>query len=331
MKKAFLLVIGLLILLMACSPSQEKTLGPNEIYTLAAKTVFVQMTQAAALTPSATPTPTLAPTLTPTIPPPPTNTPIPPTPTWTFNQAGKVTAPILLYNRIEDNNTDDANYHWESKINIPSDLFRQQMEILKTNGYTPIPISLLAKAVREGANLPDRPVVITFDVGAVGIYKKAFPIMKEFGFVGNLYITTNQLDAGWMITTSEVKELVAAGWEIGSKGYTGIDLTSNHTKLSDEIALSRTTLEQKIGASVVSFSYPYGKIDDVVGPRVADWGYSSAVGIFNTSEHTMNTIYYLARYEIRKDMTSEDFAAILPWKPEILPTTVPVNLGAPKK
>lgn len=317
--KKIILPFLLVLILSGCSTAQTEE-EPGMVYTKAAMTVAVQLTQNA--TPEATSTPTLEPTITPTATLEPTSTPTVPIPTatWSFNTAGKATAPILLYFHVGDGKEDNLYYQWETNIDIPSNEFRHQMQVLKEAGYTSIPVSTLAEAIWFGAELPAKPVVITFDVITTGIYNKAFPIMQHYGFIGTLYVTAAQVNGEGVLTEAQIKEMIAAGWEIGSKGMTGVDLTQNYSMLSDEISGSRLRLEEKFGVPVKSFAYPYGNNDAEVGSRVSSWGYTSAAGIFNTVEHNTGTIYYLARYEVKNDWTIDNFINILPWKPIAVPT-----------
>lgn len=316
MKKAVFLFSIIVILLSGCN-SIEPTQDTSMIYTQAAQTVQAQMNAIASLTPptpTLTITPTIEPTATATLTPEPSLTP---SPTWAVNAPGKASALILLYNVIGDSVEDDPFYQWESSLYVGTKEFEQQMLALKDMGYETITVSTLAKAIREGAPLPPRPVIITFDTNKLGVYKKAFPIMKSLGYVGTVYLTVNFLDGKGVMTSENVKELAAAGWEIGSKGMSGISVTDamNNGSLGNEISTSRLELEKRLGVPVTSFSYPGGDSGggEVVA-RVQSWGYNSAVGLFKSTEHSLGTLYYLARYEIRKGMAINDFLTILPWK-----------------
>ncbi len=310
--KRLSLGMALLALLIGCTPKEE--VDPFLIYTQAAATVHANLTRVAALTPP-TPEPTITNTPEPTDTPAPTPTiTLPPTPTWAFNPAGKVEAPILLYSHIADSVDDNAYYQWESNMNVGIKQFTEEMEALHNAGYTAIPMSLLVNAIRDGANLPPRPVVITFDGESIGIYKKAFPLMKSLGFVGNIFMIYSHMDGNGIISTPQLKEMMAAGWEIGSKGYWGNNLTQDYSILSDEISTSRLAMEEKLGVPVIIFAYPYGASDGMVASRVAEWGYKGAMGVFKTTEHSLNTLYYLGRWEVLKDLPLADFMTILPWK-----------------
>lgn len=318
MKKTLTLSVVIILLgflsLYACSP-QAEPMDVNAIYTEAAMTVAVQFTEAAAKIPTATASLTPEPTAT-EVPPTPTMEPtLTPTEAWTFHSPGPVIAPIFLYNMVAASAEDDPNYQWESNYPIEPEVFRLQMLTLKEAGYTAVPISLIVKAIREGAELPPKPVAITFDMGRVSIYTKAFPIMQEMGFVGNAFIPSNYLDGGGMLTTAQTKELMAAGWEIGSNGMNHTDLTT-YQNLGDEISGSRLALQEKLGVEITTFAY-VGIPDGSIIQRVAEWGYLGGVGLLKTTEHPAP--YYLGRYEMTSDVSLEDFAAFLPWPPSSLP------------
>jgi len=299
------------VLLVSCN--SQSTTDPMLIYTQAAQTVQVQMTQIAALTPpTSTATVTATPIPTATVTQTPTNTPIPTDP-WTFVK-GRVIAPILLYNHVSDDLDDNPYYQWEGDMDVTSLQFEQEIAALKAMGYQTITVSQLAQAIREGAELPPHPVVITFDGGTVGIYRKAFPILKRYGFVGTVFMTVTNVNGNGTLSANQLKEMAQSGWEIGSKGWWGNNLTADYSVLSDEISGSRLRLQELLGVPVVTFSYPYGAADEMVITRVAEWGYTSAVGLFRSSEHTLGSIYYLARYEIRKNLSLADFIGMLPWQ-----------------
>jgi peptidoglycan/xylan/chitin deacetylase (PgdA/CDA1 family) len=323
MKKVICLFL-LIFTITACSPQEQPQIDRNALYTSAAKTVAVQLTQQFLQTPSATATLTPVPTITPTPTLQPSPTPIPPTPTWVAVPAGKVTVPMLMYLRIAGNAKDDANYQHESNSIVPPGNFAQQMQLLQQNGYTTVTVSTIADVIRKGGNMPAKPVAITFDNCAIGVYTLAFPVMKSLGMVGTVYVVANMINGSWMCTDKEIKELAAAGWEIGSKGMTGKAITP--ATYSEEIAGSKEKIKTKTGIDPMSFSYPYAQSNANIIQRVYDWGYSSAVSIYpSSSEQSTGNIFLLARAEVFKNTTLDKFATLLPWQLEFMPTTAPTS------
>lgn len=308
MKKTILFLL-MAALLAGCSSQQDaaSTMDVNLLYTQAAGTVAAQLTAAYTPPPTETPVPTAEPTATETVVPTPTFVPTQP---WVYNEPGKVIAPILIYTHIANNVDDNPYFQHESPLNISPELFREQMTALKQAGYSTITVSQLVDVLRNGGELPAKPMVVTFEGGTIGIYTKAYPIMQELGFVGSIFMVANHLDGNGTLSTGQLKEMIAAGWDVGSKGMNSVDLVDNPDQMSEEISGSKLKLEKKLGVPINVFAYPYGRVNGAAATRVSEWGYLGAVGIFKSSEHTLNTLYYLARYEIRNDFKMADFMTI---------------------
>lgn len=225
---------------------------------------------------------------------------------WVWNPPGEVIAPILLYHHVMDKNP-------HSRYAVPVRTFELQMRMLSKWGYTAIPLSLLVNAMEAGGYLPAKPVVITFDDGYADIHQHAFPVMRRFGFVGNLFVIVDQLDRDDYLKTGEVRDLLSAGWEAGSHTITHTSLRSPSAMLGVEIDQSRAILEDLFAVPVLSFAYPYGLTSKYVTRWVHDAGYESAVGLGTGSRHTQSSQYYLSRIEVRSDYSLEEFAGLLPW------------------
>jgi peptidoglycan/xylan/chitin deacetylase (PgdA/CDA1 family) len=233
----------------------------------------------------------------------------PDAPAWAWHPAGAVTAPILLYHRIEEHGEFD-------RFRVSPEDFRSQMETLKAQGYTTITISRLVEAVTIGAELPPRPVVITFDDGWLSVHEEAFPVMQELGMVGVVYIISSGIYSDpAMMHIDELQQLAAAGWELGSHTQTHPDLTGGDSNLHDEIAGSRADLEAALGVPIKTIAYPFGLIDDRTAAEASTAGYTAGVGLGKSSEHTTWTLHYLSRREVHGTMDLAAFEALLPWNP----------------
>jgi peptidoglycan/xylan/chitin deacetylase (PgdA/CDA1 family) len=258
------------------------------------------VTATPAPTATATETPTITPTLAPTATATPSRIAIP---------AGAVTAPILLYHHIS-NSTDTQ----DSRYNIPPEKFEEQIKWLYDNGYQTINVSELANLIYHGGEIPQRPVIITFDDGNIDIYNDAYPILKKYGFVATFYVVQTYVNGKDMISTDQLKELINNGWEIGSHSKTHAHLPAiSEDELPDEIRMSKLNLEEKLGVKINSFAYPFGEINDNIIRLTSNFGYKSAVGLGNSVTHSLNSIFYLARIEIQNDYSMEKFISLLPW------------------
>ena len=261
-------------------------------------TPTITPTPTATFTVSPTPTLTLTPTVTPTLFPTATATP-----KWAVKGPGKITCPILLYHHIKT--PDVPNEYFVT----PED-FRAQMQALKDWGYTTIPISLLITAINDGAPMPEKPIVISFDDGDISVYNTAYPIMKEFGFVGVNYLVGNRLESDGFMNVAQIKELMAAGWEVGSHSMTHIDLTQS-PDISWELTQSKADLKEALGVKILSFAYPFGsKSDDIIN-KVSKV-YIAGVGLGVYVEQGLDNIYYLWRRPVPYGIDMATFASYLP-------------------
>jgi len=221
---------------------------------------------------------------------------------------GKIVCPILLYHHIGLSSSQAASTYY-----ISPDDFEAQMKALLDWGYTSISISQLVGAITRGAALPDRPVVITFDDGNLDVYTNAFPIMQKYGFTGVMYIVVNELRADGYLGVDQIKEMAAAGWEVGSHSMSHPHLPLNHDRLNFEIAQSRIDLQEMLGIPVTSFAYPFGETDPVVSQHVQDYGYTSAVGLGLPWNQGLYNLFYLNRRPVGGGIDPETFASYLPW------------------
>ena len=299
MKLKTLLSIGMfclyLVSITGCQGQSPLTfLRPTE--TPLPPTATATVAPTATVTPTPTITPTSAPTAT-------------PTPSKATIAAGPVTAPILLYHHVSSSSeTQDSRY------NIPPEKFEEQIKWLYDNHYQTINVSDLTNLIYSGGEIPQRPVVITFDDGNIDNFNNAYPILKKYGFVATFYVVQTYVNGTDMISADQLKELVQNGWEIGSHSKTHAHLPAiGEDMLSEEIRMSKLNLEELLGTPVNSFAFPFGEINDNIIRLTSSYGYKSAVGLGESVTHGMNSIFYLARIEIENDFSMEQFINKLPW------------------
>ncbi len=303
------IIIAAAFVLTSCASSgATKTEQTAIAYSIIQQIGLKETSVAIALTPTITQTASHTPTITSTPSPLPSPTPTS-TPTWIKRvKSEPLIAPILLYHHIRDAEK-------PGRYDISPAVFETQMEYLKQWGYTSITIETLVNALKYNDPLPEKPVVITFDDGALDVYQNAFPIMQKLGFVGEFYIVSNRLKSVDFVDVAQLREMIANGWEIGSHSHSHIDLTLNHNAINAEAKGSKEELYNALGLPINSFAYPFGQIDPVVGDHISTYGFSNAVGLGTSYTHTLGTIFYLSRIEVRNEYDDARFAKLLPWSP----------------
>src|ERR1700730_2351143 len=78
---------------------------------------------------------------------------------------------------------------WNRAQFLSADILSIRLELLKRSKCTVLPLGE-AVARLYANDLPDRAVAITFDDGTSDFHRRAFPLIKEFGFPVTLYLTT---------------------------------------------------------------------------------------------------------------------------------------------
>ena len=282
------------LFLTACSRSNTE-IRPDELPSPVVRVIEATLTPSATATPLPTYTPSPTATNTATL-----------TPQWILNESGYAAVPILLYHHISDEQP-------FSRFYVGPAAFEEQMRSLQDWGYTTISMSLFIEALTEGAELPPRPIVITFDDGHSSVYENAFPVMQELGFIGVNYIVATRLESENFMDTEQLLEMQDAGWEVGGHSMTHSDLTEIHDEARYEILEPRLILEEALGSDVDTFAYPFGAIDSFVADRVQDYGYSAGIGLGPSWEHGWATLFYISRIEVYGGTDLAGFAGILPW------------------
>lgn len=185
--------------------------------------------------------------------------------------ARDVSAPVLMYHVI---NPPPAGAPFPG-LYVPAPEFAQQMQALARAGFHAVTLQQLWRHWRQGTPLPVKPVVITFDNGYQSQYTNALPILRRLGWkaVENMQLTGLPPSQGGL-SESQVRDLVAAGWELDTQGFSHADLiTLSPSELHYQVAVSRQTIQRRYHVPVRWFCYPSGHYDAAVIAAVKGAGY----------------------------------------------------------
>ena len=180
--------------------------------------------------------------------------------------------PVLMYHVIAD---PPAGTSWPH-LYVSRAEFEEQVAWLDQHGFSAVTLSDVWRNWHEGAGLPERPVVLTFDDGHRSVAREALEILSGRGWPAVLNLKVGNLEPG-SFTESDVRRLVAAGWELGAHTITHPDLrTLDGAALEREVAGSRAEIERRFGVPVDFFCYPGGRYDDRVIAAVRRAGFLGA-------------------------------------------------------
>jgi peptidoglycan/xylan/chitin deacetylase (PgdA/CDA1 family) len=192
---------------------------------------------------------------------------------------GTASVPILVYHVV---NTQPAQSTANPALYVPADEFATQMQALKAAGWRAVTLNQVAAYWARGTSLgTGKPIVITFDNGYASHYVNALPVLKRLGWVGveNLPVTGLPPSDGGLSDT-QIRGLIAAGWELDSQGLTSSTLTGGDTTtLTSDLTTARQTLRSRFSVPVNWFAYPSGSYDDSVVAAVRAAGFVGATTI----------------------------------------------------
>ena len=238
-----------------------------------------------------------------------------PEPQWIVQGPGDVVVPILLYHHIGISPSNSPYY-------VSAYAFEQQMYLLHEWGYQTISVEMLVIAIREGALLPPKPIILTFDDGSESVSTTALPIMQKYGFIGTAYIVHNYIGLTEYMDEDQIRGLYDAGWEIGSHSISHVDLTERTDRQQDEIVDSRRKLQNRLNVPILSFAYPFGTYDSDALHNVHFAGYIAAMGLGDKSLQGNKNLFYLYRMDIQNSDDMFSFASHLPWRNDM--DTLPI-------
>ena len=197
-------------------------------------------------------------------------------------------AVIVLFHRVDDRYPKDH-------ISCSRATFIAHCEFYKRYFVVVSLSELLAKLAR-GEDI-SRHLAITFDDGYRDNLRIAAPELSRLGLPATFFIATEFIGSTrvpwwdeevgiaseWM-TWDEVRELRDQGFELGAHTKNHVDLgVVGGQEAEDEIVGSRDRLEEETGASITTFSYPYGRehqITEENRERVKAAGFSSCLAAF---------------------------------------------------
>jgi len=188
---------------------------------------------------------------------------------------------ILMYHSIAAE-AEDPN-----QLCVPPGRFAEQLAWMDRQGIRGVSIATLVEAMRIGR--PGKMIGITFDDGYANVLEAALPELQRHGFGATVFVISGRLggsndwDEGppWQLLDADgVRELAAAGLEIGSHAATHVPLAGLAPgELESEVAGSRASLAALLGTEIGGFAYPYGSMDARARRAVRDAGYSYACAV----------------------------------------------------
>jgi peptidoglycan/xylan/chitin deacetylase (PgdA/CDA1 family) len=214
--------------------------------------------------------------------------------------------------------------------------FKADMEYLLENGFNFVSPTLYLSHVEGRADLPTKPVLITFDDGLKGVYTHAYPVLQELGISGFFFLLVSRVGTtehyvSWdeCIQMQSSRVFSIESHTLNSHYFVDdkagrhaalisrmplpdgtVETTEQYTKrVSEDLLISKQIIEEKTQKKVNFLAIPFGYGNNDLNKIVRNQGYK---GTFN-SGGGVNTLplqsgWNIKRITIRKN---DDLSEIL--------------------
>lgn len=214
-------------------------------------------------------------------------------------------ASILMYHSVSSRKKYFAT--------VSPQAFEQQMAYIARTGRPVISLSELTRRLAAREPLGGS-IVLTFDDGYRDNYTAAFPVLKKHRFPATIFVTTDLI--GEKDTRGLEHLNVADMKEMEESKLIAIEPhTKSHPKLSmlsataarDEIAGSKSVIEEILGKRTGAFAYPFGDFNDWVVRLLRDAGFDVSVTVVEGTAGPNDDPYRLKRNSIDSSTSFAQF------------------------
>lgn len=174
---------------------------------------------------------------------------------------------ILSYHKIGD----APRGAWEPWNYVPEPMLIEQLRSLEEYGWQVVDLEAALHGLSAPETLPERSVLITFDDAYCSLVECALPAMTDLGFSGVVFVPAayvgglSAFDANVaepqerLCSWDELRKLEHVGISVQSHGFRHLPLSETDPwQLEEELARSKTLLEEGLGTAVDVFAFPYG-------------------------------------------------------------------------
>ncbi len=230
-----------------------------------------------------------------------------------------VAVPILMYHSILKDTNRSGKY-----VITPSQM-EEDLKFLAENGYTTVFMQDLIDYVNDGAQLPAKPIVLTFDDGYYNNYAYVYPLLQKYQAKAVISIVGTYTDA-YSETKDENPAYAHLSWEnLKEMQDSGLVEIQNHTYdlhqndrgrsgckkrrgeseeqyrelLHKDIGKLQKEMEEHLNSVAAVFTYPYGSVSEASFPILKDMGFQATLSCqegMNYIDKDPEELYMLKRY-----------------------------------
>ena len=234
-----------------------------------------------------------------------------------------VRVPVLAYHSIMSH-----EFYYPINVDNPwiilDTVFYEHMRFLYENAFVALTAEQLKDFLFYGGDLPPNPVVITFDDGYLDNYLFAAPIMRQFGFVGMMFLITGDIAEETPAMTAYPTQFMSlaeihAGadvFEYGSHAHHMHQFDDNGVPLLalESVENIRTDIRQSFEAPLAFqpiFAYPFGRHSPNAIQALQEEGVEIAFATHWGYVYRDTDPFVLPRFSVTPEWTAEQFSDIV--------------------
>lgn len=219
-------------------------------------------------------------------------------------------SPILMYHYVDYLPPNPDIYR--TSLTVSPEMFGAHLDALNAGGYTVITMAQLWAGLSTGAQLPPKPVVLTFDDGYDNAYRFAYPALVAHGMTGMFNLITGQVGQWGYVTWPQVVEMAGAGMEIGNHTVHHPDLW--HLGYADRLAEidgAAKAIADNLGRRPQFFCYPIGHYNVYIADIVKRTGHLAATTTQYGTLHSATYPYWMHRVRVDNTVTAQGLLNLL--------------------
>ena len=205
------------------------------------------------------------------------------------NAGNNFDIPVILYHRIGDT---------EGPLTISPKKFESDLMRLQEMGYSTITLDIFRSLLSHTEiELPEKPIMISFDDGYLDNFMNAYPILRKYGMSAAFYIITSMIGGEDRLAAGHIREMAANGMSVGSHTVSHRALGEMvYEEAENEMVLSRAYLEGLLQRTVDFISYPKGRYNQETEAAAGEAGYVGGFSIIpgtcsrNTNPYVLKRI-----------------------------------------
>ncbi len=241
-----------------------------------------------------------------------------------------VRVPVVMYHAVLKDQARHGKY-----VVSPSE-FENDLLYLKKNGYTTVLVQDLIDYAKHGGQLPEKPILLTFDDGYYNNYLYAYSIAQKYQckFVispvirwtehysetgeCNAYYTHANWDQLKEMTDSGLVEIQnhsynlhqSQGGRVGAEKLAGESASQYRALLTADLTKAQEALAEHLGIRPTAFVYPFGAISRESPEIVREMGFEATMTCrerVNEIRRDEESLYNLGRFLRPSGVSSQAF------------------------